>query len=160
MVQSNLNLTSAKILCFGYGNPGRGDDAIGPMLIDYIESRKFTGVDCIYDMQLQIEDITEFDKYRKIIFIDADTSCTAPFQFTAISARKDDSYTSHAMTAEAVLHAYWEIYGKNAPPAYMLSIRGYSFGLEDRLGKKAEINLDKAKTFIDSYLKKAILPSK
>ncbi|MCF6235091.1 MAG: hydrogenase maturation protease [Gammaproteobacteria bacterium] len=137
-----------KILCFGYGNPGRGDDALGPELINYIETQELKNVECICDMQLQVEDITELTGREKIIFIDADMSCEAPFQYSQISARKDCSYTSHAMTPEALLYAYWKTYGKEAPPAYMLRIRGYQFELGESLSTAAEVNLGEVRKLL------------
>lgn len=150
IVYSNTRMVplSAKILCFGYGNPSRGDDALGPMTIDYIEAQAFEDVECICDMQLQIEDITELVGREKIIFIDADMSCEAPFQYSQISARKDNSYTSHAMTPEALLYAYQKTYEKETPPAYMLRIRGYRFELGNSLSMEAEINFGKVGFFI------------
>ncbi len=144
---SNIRMVqlSAKVLLFGYGNPGRGDDALGSEFINYIETKKFEGVECICDMQLQIEDVIELVGREKIIFIDADISCKAPFQYSQISACKDSSYTSHAMTPEALLYAYKKTYGKEAPPAYLLRIRGYQFELGEPLSKKAEINFGKVR---------------
>ncbi len=148
---------NAKILYFGYGNPSRGDDALGPMTINYIETQVFEDVECICNMQLQIEDITELIGREKIIFIDADMSCEAPFQFSQISAHKDNSYTSHAMTPEALLYAYQQTYGKEAPPSYMLRIRGYQFELGEPLSERAEINLHKAKDFIKKCYNKCVI---
>jgi Ni,Fe-hydrogenase maturation factor len=36
----------SKLLLFGYGNPGRGDDALGPELISRIAKMNFAGVEC------------------------------------------------------------------------------------------------------------------
>ncbi len=144
----------AKTLCFGYGNPSRGDDAIGPMLIDDIEAQKFDDVECLCDMQLQIEDITELVGREKIIFIDADMSCEAPFQFEKISAWKDRSYTSHAMTPEALLYAYRKVYGKDAPPTFILRIRGHQFELGTSIDEQTRANFYHANTFIKRILRK------
>jgi hypothetical protein len=45
---------------FGYGNLSRGDDALGPLLIEYIEKHVyFSGLEIITDFQLQIEHALE-----------------------------------------------------------------------------------------------------
>jgi len=141
--------THKKILCFGYGNPGRGDDAAGPELIERIEKLNLQDVECIHDMQLQVEDITELADRELVLFIDADVSCPEPLHFSKISAEKNDSYTSHAMTPHAVLHAYREVYGTDAPPTFLLRIRGYQFELGEAISDKASTNLEAATSLLE-----------
>ena len=130
-----------KLLLFGYGNPGRGDDALGPILIERIARLHLANVECQQDMQLQVEHVTDLAASDWVLFIDADMSCAGPFDFCELTAAKDDSYTSHAMTPSALLHAYRQVYGKDAPPAFLLRIRGHNFELGDLLSKRAAANL-------------------
>ncbi|MGA8864535.1 MAG: hydrogenase maturation protease [Gallionella sp.] len=134
----------AKLLLFGYGNPGRGDDALGPELIARIAKMNLAGVECQNDMQLQIEHVTDLQGCDRVLFIDADMSCAEPYEFPQIKAVKDDSYTSHAMSPGALLHAYCQVYRTAAPRAFLLRIRGYDFGLGDPLSDKAKDNLEAA----------------
>lgn len=134
----------AKLLLFGYGNPGRGDDALGPELIDRIAQLHLVGVECQNDMQLQVEHVTDLSVCDRVLFIDADMSCAEPCDFSEILAEKDGSYTSHAMSPAALIYAYRQVYGKNAPPAFLLRIRGYNFALGDPLSGQAAANLDAA----------------
>jgi hydrogenase maturation protease len=134
----------AKLLLFGYGNPGRGDDALGPALIEHVASLQLDHVECQNDMQLQIEHVTDIADCDWVLFIDADMSCGEPFNFFEIVATKDDSYTSHAMSPASLLHAYRHVYGVDAPPAFLLSIRGYDFELGAPLTDKASANLQAA----------------
>ena len=134
----------AKLLLFGYGNPGRGDDGLGPELIERISLLRLADVECQNDMQLQIEHVTDLVDCDRVLFIDADMSCVEPFAFSEISAVIDDSYTSHAMSPTALLHAYRQVYGKDAPQAFLLRIRGYDFELGDPLTEKASTNLEAA----------------
>ena len=137
-----------KLLLFGYGNPGRGDDALGPELIGRIAGLRIDDVECQNDMQLQVEHVTDLAACDRVLFIDADMSCAEPFDFSEISAAKDDSYTSHAMNPTALLHAYSQVYGKDAPTAFLLRIRGYDFELGDPLSNKATANLEAATKLI------------
>jgi hydrogenase maturation protease len=134
----------ANLLLFGYGNPGRGDDALGPELIARIEKMQLAEVQCQNDMQLQVEHVTDLNSCDQVLFVDADMSCTEPFEFSGIVAEQDISYTSHAMSPAALLHAYRQVYGKDAPPAFLLRIRGYDFGLGNPLSGKASANLQAA----------------
>ena len=139
-----------KLLLFGYGNPGRGDDALGPELIGRIAQLHLAGVECQNDMQLQVEHVTDLAACDRVLFIDADMSCTEPCDFSEISAEKDGSYTSHAMSPTALLYAYRQVYGKDAPPAFLLRIRGYDFALGDPLTEQAAANLDAATKLVQS----------
>jgi hydrogenase maturation protease len=148
----------AKLLLFGYGNPGRGDDALGPELIGRIAQLQLADVECQNDMQLQVEHVTDLAACDRVLFIDADMSCAELFDFSEISAVKDDSYTSHAMSPTALLHAYRQVYGKDAPPAFLLRIRGYDFELGDPLSDKAAANLEAATKRVVELCTAASLP--
>ena len=76
-----------------------------------------------------------------VLFVDADMSCEAPFQFSEITAAQDNSYTSHAMTPFALLHTYRQVYGTEAPGSFLMRIRGYGFELGESLSKEAAANL-------------------
>ena len=133
-----------KLLLFGYGNPGRGDDGLGPELIARITNMHLAGVECQNDMQLQVEHVADLAECEQVLFIDADVSCAAPFEFSEIKAVRDDSYTSHAMSPAALLHAYRQVYHKDAPASFLLRIRGYDFALGDPLSGRASANLEVA----------------
>jgi hydrogenase maturation protease len=134
----------AKLLLFGYGNPGCGDDELGPELIRRIEQSQFADVECLNDMQLQVEHVMDLVGRDLVLFIDADVFCADPFIFSEIRSEKNGSYTSHAMTPSALLHAYQRVYGVDTPPAFLLRIRGYDFGLGDPMSDQAAANLDEA----------------
>lgn len=141
----------AKLLLFGYGNPGRGDDGLGPELIERIAQLRLDDVECQNDMQLQVEHVTDLDGCDQVLFVDADMSCAEPFDFSEIGAIKDDSYTSHAISPTALLHAYRQVYRKDAPPAFLLRIRGYGFELGDPLSDKATANLEAATKLVVEF---------
>lgn len=133
-----------KLLLFGYGNPGRGDDGLGPLLVEHVSQLQLAGVICLVDMQLLIEHATDLVGFDQIIFADADMSCQAPFEFSAAHAAMDDSYTSHALTPAALLHVYRHIRQGTAPSAFLLRIRGYRFELGNALSAQADNNLTAA----------------
>ncbi len=62
----------APVLIFTYGNPSRGDDALGPAMFDLLEKHKqetadFDGVDLLTDFQLQIEHAVDLEEILKYI---------------------------------------------------------------------------------------------
>lgn len=132
------------LLVFAIGNESRGDDALAPLLVRQLQSEEFASVEFIEDFQLQVEHVTDLAGRSAVLFIDADMSCEAPFHFSAITAVQDNSYTSHAMTPFALLHTFNQVYGKDAPPSYLLRVRGYGFELGNALSAEAAGNLDQA----------------
>jgi len=133
-------------LVFGIGNESRGDDALAPLLVRSLEgwAEAAGRVELIEDYQLQVEHITDLLDRSAVLFVDADMSCTEPFHFSEIAAEKDNSYTSHVMTPFALLHTYRQVYGTDAPPAFLLRIRGYDFELGKPLSGRAAANLEAA----------------
>ncbi len=137
-------MNTEPVLLFGYGNPSRGDDALALALIDAMVQKSYPHVQCLQDMQLQIEHITDLTDRMRILFVDADVSCDAPYRLERLQPQKDDSYTSHAMSPQALLHAYHHVYGVAPPASYLLRIRGERFVLGELLSDHSRINLKAA----------------
>lgn len=140
----------ASILIFAIGNESRGDDALAPLLVRSLEGwAEATGqVEMIEDYQLQVEHVTDLGGRSAVLFVDADVSCSEPYQISEVAAVKDNSYTSHVMSPFALLHAFRQVYGMDAPPAFLLRIRGYDFELGNPLSEKGAANLEAAKKLV------------
>jgi hydrogenase maturation protease len=128
------------LLIFAYGNPSRGDDALGPLLIENLKILNLKGIEMLTDFQLQVEHAYDLQGRERVLFIDASISCEAPYTFSRLFAQKDPSYTTHVMSPMAVMHVYQELYG-DPPPSYLLQVRGESFELGESLSPQAEVNL-------------------
>ncbi|MGG7054264.1 hydrogenase maturation protease [Nitrosomonas sp. ANs5] len=131
-----------KLLVFGYGNPGRGDDMLGPKLVERIEALGLEQVCCQNDMQLQIEHVTDLDAHDQVLFIDADCSCYPPYKYSRVLPVKDNSYSTHAMTPAALLYLYTQHFRTAPPKVFLLQIRGYRFDLGATLSAGAAANLE------------------
>ncbi len=143
---------TAPLLVFAIGNESRGDDALGPLLLRQLQTECDAPTELIEDYQLQVEHVTDLENRSAVLFIDADVSCAAPFQFSQIAAAHDHSYTSHAMTPFALLHTYRQVYGTDAPPSFLLRIRGYGFELGAPLSDEASANLEQAQAKVRAWL--------
>ena len=104
------------------------------------------------DFQLQIEHIIDLENRQRVIFVDASVSAKAPFEFQQIQADKDNSYTTHAMSPQSLLAVYEKVNKQAAPPSFLLSVRGYEFGLGLDLSDEAGVNLGEAVGFIKQCL--------
>jgi len=137
MLQSPTNPN----LVFTWGNPSRGDDALGPAMYELLQQQDFSGVDLLTDFQLQIEHAIDLEGRERVLFVDASTSASAPFEFVRLQPEQDASYTTHAMSPQALLSVYRQVNGCAPPPAWLLSIRGYEFGLGLPLSAAANTHL-------------------
>jgi hydrogenase maturation protease len=141
------------ILVIGIGNPSRGDDALGPMLVEAIEALRLPGVETLSDFQLQIEYVLDLYGRDLVVFADASLKARAPYEYTPIQARATHDYTSHALPPEAVLAAYVAHHGEAHPPACVLAMRGERFELGEGLSSAAATNLAAASRFLGDTLR-------
>lgn len=143
----------APILVFGWGNPSRGDDALGPLFVEAVEKMGLADVECLTDFQLQVEHALDLEGRQRVLFVDASLSAAAPFTVTPIEAARDASFTTHAMTPQSVLAVYEDIRGEAPPPTWLLAIRGERFELGESLGTSAREGLTKALAWAGDWLK-------
>ena len=141
-----------KLVVFGYGNPSRGDDAIGPLLLGRVEGLGHNHITCIEDFQLQIDHSLDLNDQDLALFIDAGTGTPKPFRFTKILPSGELSHTSHALSPQTVLDVFVKINGKAPPPSFLLCVEGVSFGLGEDLSKVGSENLEEAWTFLRTIL--------
>lgn len=136
-------------MIFGWGNPSRGDDALGPLFLEHFAELarrhpEWGEVECLTDFQLQVEHALDLQGRRRVLFVDASLDAPAPFSLTRIEAARDASFTTHAMSPQAVLRVYADIDEGEPPPCWLLAIRGESFELGEGLGTKAAGHLQLA----------------
>ncbi len=137
-------MSTEPILVFGYGNPSRGDDALGPAFVDAIETLGLSGVECLTDFQLQVEHALDLKDRAKVLFVDASSSLAESFKASEVSAARDNTFTTHAISPAAVLQAYRQIEGGEPPPTFLLAIRGESFELGEAMSASAKTALCEA----------------
>ena len=139
------------VLIVGVGNPSRGDDALGPLLIEQLETlwtqeQKGApgGIELLTDFQLQIEHALDLLNRSLVLFVDAHVDCLAPFELTFIQSQTNRSVSTHALSPAAVLKVFEEVHHAIPPPAFQLGIFAESFELGESLSPKARIHLKAA----------------
>jgi hydrogenase maturation protease len=140
-------LSSAPWLLLAVGNPSRGDDALGPQLLQRLRELDVAAggdVELLGDFQLQIEHALDLRGRHGVLFIDAaHPGAATAAQLLAIAADPGVVPASHALRPQALLRVAERIDG-TAPPAWQLAIEGASFGLGDALSATARAHLDAA----------------
>jgi hydrogenase maturation protease len=140
---------TAPTLIFGWGNPRRGDDALGPLFVEHFAELagrhpEWGEVECLTDFQLQVEHALDLQGRQRVLFVDASLDAPAPCSLVRIEAARDDSFTTHAMSPQAVLKVFADIDDGAPPPCWLLAIRGERYELGDGLSAEAAQNLPAA----------------
>ena len=156
----DMHTMTAPILIFAIGNESRGDDALAPLLLRrldaWLQSEGLAAdFDLIEDFQLQVEHVTDMVGRKMTLFIDAGMDTPAPYAFYRAQASGSCTLYSHALTPEAVLTVYPQIYRESPPPAFVLCIRGEQFELGSALSPAAENRLESAMDFMRGLLQEA-----
>lgn len=148
-----------RVLVLGWGNPSRGDDALGPELVRRLEAlaRERAGWrehGFLADFQLHPEHALDLADRDLVLFVDASTAAAAPFCLSRLAPVRDRSFTTHAMSPSAVLAVYGDMFAREPPHAYLLAIRGETFELGEPMSTAAERHLEAALSLAVSVLDK------
>jgi len=144
----------APLLVFGWGNLSRGDDALGPLCIEQLRALLVPGarLECLDDYQLQIEHALDLVGRHRVLFVDASLSCRAPFEVTPVRAVRDASFTTHALSPQALMQVFRELRGEEPPPCTLLAIRGERFELGEPPSPSALAHLGAALQWAQAWL--------
>lgn len=141
------------VLLLACGNPGRGDDALGPRLLDYVEAHcALDDIELLTDFQLQIEHTLDLENRTLVLFADASVAATGPFDFIELAPAEAIHYTSHSLSPAALMAVYQEVNKQFPPPCFLLGIRGETFELGADLSETARHNLIQSQRFVAQLL--------
>jgi hydrogenase maturation protease len=148
------SLPVAPLLVFGWGNLSRGDDALGPLCVERLRAMvaQAANIEYLDDYQLQIEHALDLVGRQRVLFVDASRSCPAPFEVTQLTAVQDASFTTHALSPQALLQVYCELRGEAPPPCTLLAIRGEYFELGEAPSPCAMTHLEAALQWAKEWL--------
>ncbi|WP_269585768.1 hydrogenase maturation protease [Roseibium sp. Sym1] len=140
------------MLLIGYGNPGRGDDGLGPAFSEGMAARALPGLEVDTDYQLVAEHALAVSGHDLVIFADAEMGGEEAFSFREIAPGAPDVLGSHSLVPETVLALAETLYGA-CPKAFVLGISGYEYGeVKEGLSEKAGANLAAAEAFFLDWL--------
>lgn len=135
------------LLVIAVGNRSRGDDALGPLLLDGLREDAADGVELLEEFQLQVEHALDLVGRRAVLFVDASR---APVDrgaaLTSLAPQRGHPPASHALAPAAVLGVFEQLHATPAPPAFLLAIQGEAFGLGEGLSAPATRHLALALT--------------
>lgn len=159
MTPLTLPTDGAPWLLIAWGNRSRGDDALGPLLLDRLQAwlaqnerapaRQVAGIE---DQQLQVEHALDLLGRQAVLFIDAALDLPQPFVTEAVQPGRDGSFSSHALSPQAVLQAHLDVCGCPPPPCTLLKLRARAFALGSPPGAQALEDLALAEAWARDWL--------
>lgn len=152
-----MNGKTAPVLVIGYGNPGRGDDGLGPAFAESLEELNIEGVRVEASYQLTVEDAAALAVHEVVLFVDAAMEGPEPFRLERIRPRFSAGFSTHHIDPPALLAMARELFGATAE-AYVLAIRGYEFDdFGEALSEHATANLGAALEFVVPALRRGAM---
>jgi len=142
-------MTRAPVLVFGYGNPSRGDDALGPEFVRQLTVRQADAIargelEVLTDFQLQIEHVLDLEGREEVFFVDAEATLERDFAVRPLDPQPRRGFTTHAMTPPALMRSFEEVLKTKAPLCFVIAIGGESFELGAALSASAAAHLEAA----------------
>jgi len=146
------------ILLTAWGNASRGDDALGPCLLQRLEAWALPlglagRFEWVEDFQLQIDHALNLEGKSLALYIDAGRNTPAPFSFFPIAPLKQPWHSTHAMPPESVLAVFERIHQQPPCPCFTLCLRGEDFDIKEGLSAAAQNHLERALEFAQTLLK-------
>lgn len=134
-------------LLIAYGNPGRGDDGLGPAFAERIAAHDLPGLTVEIDYQLTVEHALMMAPFARVIFADARMDGDGAFEFRPLVPGNPQNIGSHSVTPEVALALCQLLYGATLQ-AFVLGISGDKFGdMSEDLSAPARAALDLAEAF-------------
>lgn len=153
----------APLLVLAIGNPSRGDDALGPALVDALRAAgvdRGGEVELMVDFQLQVEHALDLQGRRAVLFVDAarpGTVGAGGVTLVPLAAAESLPALSHALAPSAVLRVAVQL-GSPPPPAWQLAIEGERFDLGEGLGDAARSRLARALALAQGWIASRLEP--
>ena len=145
----------SKILVYGYGNPGRYDDGIGPLIAEKVANwareLDLLNIHTDSNYQLNIEDAYTIKDYDIVIFVDASVEPIDDYCLTEVFPSDLVEFTMHAVSPSFVLDLCKKIY-VDSPKTYLLHVKGYEFELKEGMSGAAKQNMENAMKYLKGIL--------
>ena len=133
----------------GVGNRLRGDDGLGPRLVERVRAAKTAK--CLVVTQLTPELALSLRDADRVLFVDADVAETAP-RLLRLEPRTDRGL-GHALSPEGLLELTERAFG-TAPDGWLLSIPGHRFEFVDELSTTAAGALCEAERILMRWMER------
>jgi hydrogenase maturation protease len=126
----------AGLLVIGYGNPLRGDDGVGPKVVEAVEELHLPDVRTLICQQLSPEHAEPIARVRTVIFVDAAVDGPKDVQLRKLEPNEASQLMAHAADPRTMLALARDVFG-HCPEAWGLTIPAVKLGFGEELSPVA-----------------------
>lgn len=143
------------LLVLAVGNPSRGDDALGPLLLEGLTADGLAAqgdVELLTDFQLQVEHALDLEGRQAVLFVDAARpGAAAGLELSPLQTSTRMAAHSHALSPPEVLQVALRLTG-TTPPAWQLALEGQCFDLGAEISPLAHHHLEQARPMVREWV--------
>ena len=139
---------------FAWGNPSRGDDAVGPWFAQRFRHLVNDTFDLVEDFQLQVEHLLDCREGDLLLFVDASQPASAAYRFSEVIPSGELGHTSHALSPAELLGQYPRLFASQPPSAFLLQIPGWRFELGQSMSPATRRSCEMAAELVERLLEK------
>jgi hydrogenase maturation protease len=122
----------AGLLVIGYGNLLRGDDGVGPKVVEALEELHLPDVRTLICQQLSPEHAEPIARARTVIFVDAAVDAPKDVQLRKLEPNETSQLMAHAADPRTMLALARDVFG-HCPEAWWLTIPAVKLGFGEEL---------------------------
>lgn len=146
------------LLIFAWGNPARGDDALGPMLAErasqwLLQHDHASQIEVLCELQLSPEHAYDLQGRAQVIFIDAAMQQVQAACWRQVQEQAPCGWTTHACSPDALLWYCKQLLGEGAPVAQLLSLAASDMTLGQPLSPRGKVALQAGWKQLSPYLR-------
>jgi hydrogenase maturation protease len=135
--ESHTTNQPAGFLVIGYGNTLRGDDGVGPRVVEAIEKLNLSGVRTLICQQLSPEYADPVSRAHTVVFVDAAVDAPREVQLRKLEPGESSQLMAHAADPRTLLALARDVFG-HAPQAWWLTIPVVKLDFSETLTPEAQ----------------------
>jgi hydrogenase maturation protease len=124
-------------LVIGYGNTLRGDDGVGPRVVEAVRALRLPGVHTLVCQQLAPEHAAYISLAHTVIFVDAAVDAPKEVQLRKLEPNESSQLMAHAADPRTMLALSRDVFGQ-VPKAWWLTIPAVKMDFSEELTPEAQ----------------------
>jgi hydrogenase maturation protease len=141
-------------LIIGYGSTLRGDDGVGPRVVEEIERQTWPGVTTLPCHQLTPELADPIASARMVVFVDASLDEGLDgVRLEPVAPAPAHQVMVHTASPATLLHLARSVFGR-CPGAWLVSIPVSEMGIGEELSPRAQRGVEEAVRHIAALLQR------
>lgn len=137
MTGADASIDQPVLLVIGYGNTLRGDDGVGPRVVEAVAALGLPGVRTLVCQQLSPEHAAPIAEADAVVFVDAAVDASGEVQLRPLIPNTTSQLMAHAADPRTMLALSRDVFGR-VPRAWWLTIPAVQLGFSEVLSPTAQ----------------------